>query len=65
MSDRDTCKSCGKKWVYHDGIQRTCDDNIRLKDIIRRASIAFCEDGSDGAAAEKMYAILGETYLKK
>lgn len=64
MSDRDTCKSCGKEWVNHDGIQRTCAENMRLKDIIRRASAAFCSDSPDKRAAVDMYVILGEAYRK-
>lgn len=32
----------------------------RLRDIIRRASVKFCEDGADGAIAAAMFTILGE-----
>jgi ABC-type amino acid transport substrate-binding protein len=31
-----------------------------LKDIIRRASVAFCEDGTDREICAKMFSILGE-----
>tara|TARA_R110000868_G_scaffold248221_1_gene504619 strand:+ start:293 stop:742 length:450 start_codon:yes stop_codon:yes gene_type:complete len=63
-SDLMSCRSCGKIWREHRGLELTCAENIRLKDIIRRAEIAFCEDGTDKDAAYKMYAILGETYNK-
>ena len=31
-----------------------------LKDVINRASIAFCEDGRDGVVCAKMFKILTE-----
>lgn len=38
-------------------------ENQRLKDIIKRASKKFCEDGSDGAIAASMFSILGEAFM--
>jgi len=33
----------------------------KLKDIIRRASITFCKEGTDGEIAAEMLRILGES----
>lgn len=35
-------------------------ENKRLNDIIRRASVKFCEDGPDGTIAAEMFSILAE-----
>ena len=34
MSELQICKSCGKEWVDHQGIQMTCAENIKLKQRI-------------------------------
>ena len=41
-------------------LAETCDENERLRDIIRRASTKFFAGGSDGAIAVNMFTILGE-----
>jgi hypothetical protein len=64
MIESQICKSCGKEWVDHLGVQSVCAENVKLKDIIQKASTAFCEDGSDGYVASKMFKILGEAYTK-
>ena len=55
------CSACGVPWTNHLGIAGTCAENKRLRDIIRRASTKFCEDGTDGAIAAVMFTILGES----
>jgi hypothetical protein len=40
-------------------------ENKRLRDIIRRAEIAFCKDGSDGEVAASMFSILTKAHYPK
>ena len=54
------CSACGVDWKDHLGIAGTCAENKRLRDIIRRTSTKFCEDGADGVIAAAMFSILGE-----
>jgi hypothetical protein len=37
------------------------DKVAKLRDIIKRASITFCNDGTDGEIAAEMLRILGES----
>ena len=54
------CESCGKAFIDHPGIVGTCAENVRLHDIIRRARLEFCKEGSDGAICAAMFTILRE-----
>lgn len=44
----------------HRLLHEAADEIERLQSIINRASVKFCDDGSDGEIAAGMFAILGE-----
>jgi hypothetical protein len=51
--------ACGTAYIRHK-MNDLETEVIKLRDIIRRASTKFCEDGDDSAIAAAMFAILGE-----
>ena len=66
MKSPSVCQACGREWDKHPGIQLTCRENQRLREIIRRARVryGFYNTYGDTTAAE-MFEILGEVEVEK